>query len=91
MKLTKSQLKQIIMEVLEEEPPDQPKQASDVARATGKMEKARGLPAVLSKIDKRVELEQFLLNMLKSVNVKPGDMYTALTKAARTVKAGGTK
>ena len=93
MKLTKTKLKNLILEYLNEiepiEPEEAPRQASDVARASGKMEKASGLSAVLSKINNRVELEQFLLNTLKSVNVKPGDMYIALTKAARAVKKEG--
>ena len=96
MKITKTKLKKLIIEVLagglpEEDPSAEPapKQAADVARATGKMEKTGGLAAVLSKINNRVELEQFLLNTLKSVNVKPGDMYIALTKAARAVKSEG--
>jgi len=88
MRLTKSQLRQIIMEVMEEEPPEQSKQATDVTHATRKIDKASGLSALLARINNRVELEQFLLNMLKSVNVKPADMHIALVKAAQTAKKG---
>jgi len=63
-----------------------PKQASDVKRASERMEKASGLKAVLGKINNRAELEQFLLEILKSVNVRPGDMYSAMVKAAKKAK-----
>ena len=77
-------------EDLEEEPVEapieEPRQASDVQRASQKMEKSSGLEALLGKINNRVELEQFLLSILKSVNVRPGDMYSALVKAAKKAK-----
>jgi len=77
------------MEVMEEEPPEQSKQATDdVAIAIRKIEKTSGLPESLARINHRDELEQFLLNMLKSVNVKPADMHIALVKAAQTAKKG---
>ena len=65
---------------------EEPRQAGDVKRASEKMEKASGLKAVLGKINTRQELEQFLMSILKSVNVRSGDMYSAMVKAAKKAK-----
>lgn len=65
---------------------DQPKLSSDVKRTSERMEKASGLKAMLGKINTRQELEQFLLEILKSVNVRPGDMHSAMVKAAKKAK-----
>ena len=73
-------------EVAPEVAPEEPRQAGDVKRASEKMEKASGLKAVLGKINTRQELEQFLLSVLKSVNVRSGDMYSAMVKAAKKAK-----
>jgi len=73
-------------EAEQEVAPEMPRQASDVKRASEKMEKASGLKAILGKINTRQELEQFLLSVLKSVNVRPGDMFSAMVKAAKKAK-----
>ena len=98
MKITESQLKQIVKEelgkVLEIEKfprgeypavTDEPKQKTDVALAAGKLEKTPQLGAMLQKIDNRVELEQFLGVLLKAVGQKlgPADVRMALMKAAK--------
>jgi len=65
---------------------DKLKLSNDVKRTSEKMEKTSGLKDMLGKINTRQELEQFLLEILKSVNVRPGDIYSAMVKAAKKAK-----
>jgi len=93
MKLTKSQLKQIIKEELESALPsdatgDSPaaKQKSDVERIGKKLGKVSGLESLTSMINSRVELEQFLENVLGMISDKlqPADIKMVLAKLYKT-------
>ena len=87
MKITKSDLKKMILDALDDTPQANPvKQTSDVERAGQKMDKIQGLDTLLSKINNRLELEQLLVQLLEKTNVKPGDIYTAFVKAAKAAQ-----
>ena len=89
MKLTKSQLKQIIKEELESALPSDAtgatpaaKQKSDVERIGKKLGKVWGLENLTSMINNRIELEQFLENVLGMISDKlqPTDIKMVLSK-----------
>jgi len=69
------------------------KAKADVTRVMGKMEKAPGLDKYLQKIDTRIELEQFLRSILKTIGPKMRlrDIFTALYKATLVVKQQAKK
>ena len=103
MKLTKSNLKNMIKEAVAEaidvtpttaEPASPPvKQRADVAMASKKMTKATGLDAHMERINNRVELEQFLGNVLAKLGPKltGADKYRALVNLAMAAKKGSTE
>jgi len=103
MKLTKSNLKNMIKEAVAEaidatpttaEPaPPVAKQRADVAMASKKMTKAAGLESHMEKINNRVELEQFLGNVLTKLGpqLTGADKYRALVNLAMAAKKGLTE
>ena len=85
MKISKSELKKMILEVLGDEPEESPtKQHVDVKKTGQKMDKIAGLDNLLAKINNRGELEQLLIQILGKTNVKPADVITGFVKAAKS-------
>ena len=90
MKITRSQLKQIIKEELQElEQPDQPAQqagpkvASDVARVGKKLDRLQGFERLLASINTRPEFEQLLTQFIQMVakeRLQPNDVKAGLRK-----------
>tara|TARA_R100000152_G_C6769181_1_gene194920 strand:+ start:320 stop:610 length:291 start_codon:yes stop_codon:yes gene_type:complete len=89
MKLTKSQLRQIIKEELESALSSEAagaspaaKQKADVERIGKKLGKVSGLENLTSMINDRVELQQFLGNVLRMISdkLKPTDIKMVLAK-----------
>jgi|ETNvirnome_2_300_1030623.scaffolds.fasta_scaffold00404_5 hypothetical protein len=94
MKVTKTFLKDIIREVLEEQEGQPqaaaPKQRADVARVSKKMGATSGLADMMQNIDNRLELQELLLQLVQGVGekLKPQDIYMALNLVAKQIQKG---
>lgn len=95
MKITRSQLKQLIKEELQElEQPAQqaePKVASDVARVGKKLDKIQGLEPLLASINTRPEFEQLLMQFIQLVakeKLQPNDVKAGLRRVTAAILKG---
>ena len=97
MKLTKSYLKKVIKEELEnlsefgEQEEEQPKQKGDVQRISKVMEKLPQLQRLFSMINTQDELTQVLDNLIKGVSGSPTITGSLLKKVllSKAKEAGG--
>jgi len=92
MKITKSQLKQLIKEELEEpQTKAEPKVSGDVARAGKKLGQVTGLEGVLASINTRAEFEQLLMKFIQLVakeKLKPQDVKMGVKRVATQILKG---
>ena len=90
MKITKTELRKLIKEAAEELDNDnqQPRVAADVERVGTRFDRVAGLDTLLSKINTRIEFEQFLRKVIKSgsENVKPADILLAVRNVHKALQ-----
>ena len=94
MKITKTSLKTLIREILEEQeeqeaqgaPPQ--KQTADVAKVAKKMGATSGLGGLMQNINNRIELEGLLKEVIQNLSqkLKPQDIFMGISNVLRQLK-----
>jgi adenylyl- and sulfurtransferase ThiI len=92
MKITKSQLKKMIKEALEEpQAKAEPRVTGDVARAGKKLGAVSGIEGILASINTRAEFEQLLMKFIQLVakeKLKPEDVKIGVRRVAAQILKG---